>query len=77
LFPLGTEMTATEQALAGALTFLKSAGYADLMRTLVAGVGASSLQREQDALERLSLASGGSLLDRALRTLVLGALRRG
>jgi hypothetical protein len=47
------------------------------MRTLVAGVGASSLQREQDALERLSLASGGSLLDRALRTLVLGALRRG
>ena len=77
LFPLGTEMTATEQALAGALTSLKSAGYADLMRTLVAGVGASSLQREQDALERLSLASGGSLLDRALRTLVLGALRRG
>ena len=37
-FPLGTEMTEVEQTLAGRLTFLKSAGYGDLVRTLFAGL---------------------------------------
>ena len=31
-FPLGSEMTEVEQTLAGRLTFLKSAGYGDLVR---------------------------------------------
>ncbi len=37
-FPLGTEMTEVEQTLAGRLTFLKSAGYGDLVATLFAGL---------------------------------------
>jgi acyl-CoA hydrolase len=77
-FPLGTEMTEVEQTLASRLTFLKSAGYGDLIGTLVTGLARTpaSLQ-ENAALERLGLQSPGSLRDRALRAVVLGALRRG
>jgi acyl-CoA hydrolase len=77
-FPLGTEMTEGEQALAGRLTFLKSAGYGDLVRTLLAGLprGTASA-REHAALDRLSLASPATLRDRALRAVILGALRHG
>jgi acyl-CoA hydrolase len=77
-FPLGSEMTEVEQALAGRLTFLKSTGYGDLARTLLAGLSRSSASAQQQAaLERLSLASPSTLRDRALRAVVLGALRRG
>jgi len=75
-FPLGTEMTETEQALTGPLLLLKSAGYAELARALLAGVRGPVSPREEAALERLSLAPARSPGDRALRTLVLGALRR-
>jgi acyl-CoA hydrolase len=76
-FPLGTEMTEVEQALAGSLTSLKSAGYADLMRMLWAGVARSPHAGERSAVERMSLASAATLRERAMRALVLGALRRG
>jgi acyl-CoA hydrolase len=76
-FPLGTEMTEIEQALAGSLTSLKSAGYADLMRMLWAGVARSFEVSERSALERMSLASAATMRERAMRALVLGALRRG
>jgi hypothetical protein len=77
-FPLGSEMTEVEQTLAGRLTFLKSAGYGDLVRTLLAGLARTPASaQEQAALERLSLASPATLLDRALRAVVLGSLRRG
>ena len=77
-FPLGTEMTEVEQTLAGRLTFLKSAGYGDLVRTLFAGLARRPASaREQAALDRLALLSPASLRDRALRAVVLGALRRG
>ncbi len=77
-FPLGTEMTEVEQTLAGRLTFLKSAGYADLIGTLVAGLARTPASpQENAALARLGLQSPGSLRDRALRAVVLGALRRG
>jgi acyl-CoA hydrolase len=76
-FPLGTEMTEVEQALAGSLTSLKSAGYADLMRMLWAGVARSPEASERSALERMSLASAATMRERAMRALVLGALRRG
>jgi hypothetical protein len=69
-------MTETEQALTGPLLHLKSAGYAELARTLLAGVRGPVSPREEAALERLSLAPARSAGDRALRTLVLGALRR-
>ena len=59
-FPLGTEMTEVEQALAGSLTSLKSAGYADLMRMLWAGVARSPQAGERSALERMSLASAAT-----------------
>jgi acyl-CoA hydrolase len=77
-FPLGSEMTPVEQVLAGRLAFLKSAGYGDLVRTLVAGLsGGSTSAQEQAALDRLSLVAPATLRDRALRAVVLGALRRG
>jgi acyl-CoA hydrolase len=74
-FPLGTEMTEVEQALAGALTSLKSAGYGDLVRTLWAGIARSAAVGERPALERMSLVTPASLRERAMRALVLGALR--
>jgi hypothetical protein len=76
-FPLGTEMTEVEQALAGSLTSLKSAGYTDLVRTLWAGFSRAPTAIERSALERLSLASVGTMREHAMRALVLGALRRG
>jgi acyl-CoA hydrolase len=77
-FPLGTEMTEVEQTLAGRLTFLKSAGYGDLVRTLFAGLARRPASaQEQAALDRLALLSSPSLRARALRAVVLGALRSG
>jgi acyl-CoA hydrolase len=76
-FPLGSEMTQVEQSLVGPLTLLKSAGYADLVRTLLAGLARGSASaHEHAALDRLSLASPATLSERALRTAILGALRR-
>jgi len=76
-FPLGTEMTEVEQALAGSLTSLKSAGYGDVLRMLWAGILRSPEAGERSALERMSLTSAVTLRERAMRALVLGALRRG
>jgi acyl-CoA hydrolase len=76
-FPLGTEMTEVEQTLAGALSGLRAAGPADLVRTLAAGLASWRLApAERAAMERLDLAASASLRDDALRTLVVGALRR-
>jgi hypothetical protein len=77
VFPLGTEMTQVEQSLAQALIGLKSAGPADLVRTLAAGLFDWRLAPgEGAALERLDLAAPAKLTDYALRALVVGALRR-
>jgi acyl-CoA hydrolase len=77
-FPLGSEMSEIEQALAAPLTFLKSAGYGDLARTLFKGLAPSVVSpMEQSALARLALTSPRALRDRLLRALLLGALRRG
>jgi acyl-CoA hydrolase len=77
VFPLGTEMTEVEQTLAQALIGLKSAGPADLVRTLAAGLFDWRLAPgERAALERLDLAVPAKLADYALRALVVGALRR-
>ena len=54
-------MTEVEQALAGSLTSLKSAGYADLVRMLWAGLARAAHGPERSALERLSLASAATL----------------
>ena len=77
IFPLGTEMTEAEQALAPALSELKSASPADLVRTLWAGLSDWSLApAERAAMERLGLAAPATLTEHAMRTLVVGALRR-
>ena len=69
-------MTDVEQALTGPLTLLKSAGYADLVRTLGAGLASGPTTTERAALERLSLGSAATMREHAMRALVLGALRR-
>jgi hypothetical protein len=74
-FPLGTEMTETEQSLAFALSGLKSAGYLDMLRTMLAGLAPAAAAEHTAALERMTLAQPTSLRDRAMRALVLGALR--
>jgi hypothetical protein len=74
-FPLGTEMTETEQSLAFALSGLKSAGYLDMLRTMLAGLAPAATAEHTAALERMTLAQPSSLRDRAMRALVLGALR--
>jgi acyl-CoA hydrolase len=77
-FPLGSEMSEVEQALAAPLTFLKSAGYGDLARTFWAGLAPAAVSPpQQSALERVALATPVTVRDRLLRTLLLGALRRG
>jgi hypothetical protein len=77
-FPLGSEMSEIEQALAVPLTFLKSAGYGDLAGAFFAGLAPSVVSpTEQSALERLALTSPRTLRDRLLRAVLLGALRRG
>jgi hypothetical protein len=74
-YPLGSDMTGTEERLAGALSRLKTAGYADLARSIVAGFVANARESDQDALRRMGLDAPQSLSDRALRALVLGALQ--
>jgi acyl-CoA hydrolase len=74
-FPLGTEMTETEQSLAFALSALKSAGTLDMLRTMLAGLAPAATAEHTAALERMTLAQPTSLRDRAMRALVLGALR--
>ena len=77
VFPLGTEMTDVEQTLAGALSALRTAGPTDLVRALAAGLAGWQLAPgERAAVERLELATPTSLTEHALRTLVVGALRR-
>jgi acyl-CoA hydrolase len=77
-FPLGTEMTEVEQALTGPLTRLRSAGYADLVRLLLGGLTPGPTTAEQRAaLDRLALGDARGLADRAMRALVLGAMRQG
>jgi hypothetical protein len=45
------------------------------MRMLWAGLARSPAAGERSALERMSLASAATLRERAMRALVLGALR--
>jgi acyl-CoA hydrolase len=76
-YPLGTDMTEVEQTLAEALSGLRTAGAADLLRTLGAGLARWRFTpAERAALERLSLAAPATLSDVTLRVLVAGALRR-
>lgn len=76
LFPLGTEMTDTEQALIPTLGALKRASPLHLMRMLKAGLtGSAPSAAEGDSLARLKLASPADLKERLLAALVLGAMR--
>jgi acyl-CoA hydrolase len=60
-FPLGTEMTETEQTLAFALSALKSAGTLDMLRTMLAGLAPAATAEHTAALERMTLAQPTSL----------------
>ena len=75
-YPLGSDMTDTEERLVGALSLLKGAGYVDLAKSVIAGLGSSLSEVHREALQRMSLDAPQSLRDRAMRALVLGALRR-
>ena len=74
-FPLGTEMTEVEQGLTYSLSRLRSAGALDLASSLFRGIGRTPSKQEAAALERLQLLSATTMRDRALRALILGAIR--
>jgi len=74
-FPLGTEMTDTEQTLAFALSNLKNAGTLDILRMGLAGLPSAATTEHAAALQRMALTQPSSLRDRAFKVLVLGALR--
>jgi hypothetical protein len=75
-FPLGTEMTETEQALIPALGKLRRASVPRLMRYLAQGVMPGKLPiGAQEKLERLHLHRPEGLKAEAMRALVLGVLR--
>ena len=77
-FPLGTEMTEIEQALLPALGKLRRASMARLLGYLLQGAAPGELPPgAEEKLERLDLADVSSMKDKAMRALVIGALRAG
>jgi acyl-CoA hydrolase len=77
-FPLGTEMTPTEQALLTALRHLKTIRHSQpklLSAVMAGGLGPAPSQNEQEALDRLRLGSPSRVKEKVLRWCVLAALR--
>jgi len=76
-FPLGSDMTEVEESLTNPLLALKRAPYPELLRILLAGSSRRPpIASETAALERMGLAAPRNLKERALRALVVGAVRR-
>jgi acyl-CoA hydrolase len=75
-FPLGSDLTEVEEALAHPLLALKRAPYGELLRIFLAGASSAPTAAEMAALERLGLAAPAGLGERGLRALVVGTLRR-
>jgi hypothetical protein len=77
LLPLGTEMTETELSLVPRLRELRAAPPLKLLELLVRGCRTGPVSEMESAgLARLALDRAGSIKERALRALVLGAMRR-
>ena len=77
LFPLDTEMTGTEMSLVPPLRELRAARPLKLLELLARGCRTGPVSEMESAgLVRLGLDRPGSLKERALRALVLGAMRR-
>ena len=76
VFPLGTEMTETEQALIPCLRRLRSATPLGLLSLLANGLRPGALlAAEREGLARLGLGAPAGLKQRAMLGLVLGAMR--
>jgi hypothetical protein len=76
-FPLGSDMTDVEESLTNPLLALKRAPYPELLRIFLAGSSRRPpTASETAALERMGLAAPRNLKERALRALVVGAVRR-
>jgi hypothetical protein len=77
-YPLGTDLTATEQHLADALTWLKqrTATTGQRFATIFTAALAGRPQAHEDALARMGLASPVTLRERLARRLLAHALNR-
>ncbi len=76
-YPLGSDMTAVEESLTNPLLALKHAPYPELLRIFLAALSQRApIASEKAALERMGLAAPRNLKERALRALVVGAVRR-
>ncbi len=78
VFPLGTEMTETEQALIPALGRLRGAAPLSLLSLLWQGSAKTRADEKAaaEALQRLDLHAPTNLRSRAMAALVLGAMRK-
>jgi acyl-CoA hydrolase len=75
VFPLGTEMTATEQALIPALGHLRSATTPEIVRTLVRGwLARTDNPSVRAALARMALAAPAGWREHAMAALLRGAM---
>jgi len=75
-FPLGTEMTETEQSLVGPLGLLKSSSKLTLARLLLDGLsGRPSDTAERAALERMGLGAPQGITEHLLQAVLRGAIR--
>jgi len=75
-FPLGTEMTETEQALVPTLSQLRRASAPRLIGYFMRGIAPGELADDKrEKLQRLDLEKPTGLKQKAMRALVLGALR--
>lgn len=74
-FPLGTEMTAVEQSLVGALDLLKSEGLTTTIRSILRGLHSAPSLSEIAALERMGLTEPRTISEWGLSQVLLGAIR--
>jgi len=76
-FSLGSDLTDVEESLTNPLLALKRAPYPELLRIFLEGLSRRPpIASEKAALERMGLAAPRNLKERALRALVVGAVRR-
>lgn len=74
-FPLGSEMNSVEQALIAPLQRLENATIVDLLRLLGRGALAQIQPGEEARIKRLGLRNAQTLKERALRALMIAAMR--
>lgn len=75
-FPLGSDMTTVEESLLPGLAHLREANWTELVATAVAGMSEPLRADEEPLVGRMDLSTPTTWHERAMRILILGAIRR-